>query len=206
MEGVVKVAFRGVALLLLVLVAGLALYACGGSDDTGAEELARQQEIQAAREEAAQDVRQSTRIGQLERRLRRRSAQAPEGKTYVPPSSSSVAVEAGEALLGVWRGEAVISYDDGKTDPFFETVQIDSLIPGERAGYAEAVQGSTTCHGPLTYQGVSEGWYSFSSEEQNVAECIDYSQVELRFDGSGGLSYRETTDASVSEGELERVS
>lgn len=206
MDQVKSVNRGGIALLLMVLVFGLALSACGGSSDTGAEELARQQEIQQARAQAAQDAKQSARIEALERRLRQRKRRAPEEVQHESAPAPSAPVAGGEGVVGTWRGEAVINYEDGKSDPFFETVRIDSLIPGQLAGYAEAMQGSTTCHGPLTYQGMSEGWYSFSSEEENVAECIDFSQVELRREESGFVSYRETTDVSVSEGELEPVS
>lgn len=190
--------------MLLVLVAGAGLYACGDSGDSGAEELAQQQELRAARAQAAEDARQTAKIGELERRLRKRhSGQSASAPAAAP--STSISVGSDQSPLGLWNGEAVISYDDGKSDPFFQTIQIDSLRPGRRAGYSEAQQGSTTCHGPLTYQGAVDGWYSFSAAEQNVAECIDYSQLELRIDGSGGMEYRETTDVSVSEGQLQRV-
>lgn len=205
MNGVFKSAFRRTAPLLVVLVAGIGLYSCGDSGDSGAEELARQQELRAARVQAAEDARQSAKIGELERKLRKRHSESPAPAAAEAPSNTSVAVDADLSPLGVWKGEAVISYEDGKSDPFFQTVQIESLQPGQRAGYSEAQQGSTTCHGPLTYQGAVDGWYGFSAEEQNVAECIDYSELELRVDGSGAMEYRETTDVSVSEGQLQRV-
>lgn len=190
--------------LAVVLLAALALGGCGESGDAGAEELARQQELRAARAQAAQDARQSTRIEELERRLRRRNASGRQ--PYVPPTDPGPVTEAAPSgVEGVWRGEAVINYEDGRSDPFVETVQIHDLTPGQRAGNAEAVQGSTTCHGPLTFEGVSDGWYVFSAEEQNESECIDFSQVELMPDEAGNLSYRETTDVSVSEGRLQRV-
>jgi hypothetical protein len=205
MDRVFKSVRGRAAPLLLVLVAGAGLYACGGSGDSGAEELARQQELRAARVQAAEDARQSAKIGELERRLRKRHSEPSAAAPVTAPSTPSVPVAADPSPLGIWKGEAVISYDDGKSDPFFQTVQLDSLQPGKRAGYSEAQQGSTTCHGPLTYQGEIDGWYSFNAEEQNVAECIDYSQLELRIDELGGMEYRETTDISVSEGTLQRV-
>jgi hypothetical protein len=110
-----------------------------------------------------------------------------------------------EPLSGLWKGEAVISYDSGKSDPFEQTIQIELLVPGQVAGYSEAVQGSTTCHGPITFEGISEGWYRFSSEEQNKAECIDSSEVELMPVSSDALEYRERTDVSLSTGTLKRV-
>lgn len=197
---------RLAALALAVLTVALALYGCGDSGGDGAEQLAKQQELRAAREEAAQDARQGAKIAELERRLKNANkrpaapppAPAPEGEVVVEP--------AGEApLTGLWRGDATIRYESGKSDPFQQTVEIDSLVPGEVAGYSEALQNSTTCHGPITYQGVSEGWYRFSAEEQNVDECIDYSELALRPDSAGDLSYRETTDVSVSTGTLERI-
>lgn len=192
-------------LVLVVLAAGLALYGCGGSGDGGAEQLAKQEELRAAREEAAQDARQSQRIDELERKLKNKDRVSSGPEPAPAPVDSSAPVNAEEPLAGLWKGEAVIRYDSGESDPFNETIEIESLIPGQVAGYAEAHQGSTTCHGPLTYEGVSEGWYRFSAVERNVAECIDYSEVELMPDASGGLAYRETTEVSVSTGTLGRI-
>lgn len=191
--------------VLALAAVGAALYGCGDSGEDGAEQLAKQQELRAAREEAARDARQGVRIAELERRLRAQRRQAdspaPTGTVDTDP------VEAGseEPLLGLWKGEAVIEYDSGESDPFHQTIELDSLTAGAVAGYSEARQGSSTCHGPLTYEGVREGWYRFSATERNVAECIDYSVVELMPDSSGGLLYRETTDVSVSTGTLGRV-
>jgi hypothetical protein len=191
---------------VVLATAAFALYGCGESGSDGAEQLAKQEELRAAREEAAQDARQSAKIADLERKLkaeRRHTEPAVESPPVQPVTEGQEGTE--EPLVGLWKGEAVISYDSGESDPFNETIEINSLVPGELAGYAEAHQGSTTCHGPLTYQGMSEGWYGFAAEERNVAECIDYSQVELRLDAAGRLEYRETTDVSVSTGTLERV-
>ena len=200
---------RLAALALAVLAVGLALYGCGGSGDDGAEQLAKQQELRAAREEAAQDARQGARIAELERRLKnanKRSATPVPAPAPVTDSSGGPTEPEGDApLSGLWKGEATISYESGKSAPFQQTVEIDSLVLGEVAGYSEALQNSTTCHGPITYQGASEGWYRFSAEEQNVDECIDYSELALRPDAGGDLSYRETTDVSVSTGTLERI-
>jgi hypothetical protein len=192
------------ALVFVLSASGLAIFGCGGSGgDHGAEQLAKQEELKAARQEAAQNARQSAKIAALERKLKSHKQHAEP----VPQSQTPVdePVEAEEPLAGLWKGEAAITYDSGESDPFNETIQINSLVLGQVAGYAEAHQGSTTCHGPLTYQGTSGGWYHFSAEERNVAECIDYSQVDLMPDGSGGLSYRESTEVSVSTGQLEQV-
>jgi len=190
---------------LAVLVMGFAAFGCGESGGDGAEQLAKQEELRAAREEAAQDARQSARIGELERRLKGADRRASDARSKGTSTYPDAPVSAEEPLMGLWKGEAVIRYDSGEADPFNETIEIDSLIPSEVAGYAEAHQGSTTCHGPLTYQGMSEGWYRFSAEERNVAECIDYSEVELMPEASGNLVYRETTDVSVSTGSLGRI-
>jgi len=194
-------------LALAVLATGLVLSACGGSGDDGAEQLARQEELRAAREEAAQDARQSAKIAELERKVKRSQAgRAYDSGTEGGVTDSTAPVTAEEPLSGLWKGEAVIRYESGESDPFNQTIAIeDALVPGEVVGYSEAHQGSTTCHGPLTYEGVSEGWYRFGAAERNVDECIDYSEVELMPDASGGLSYRETTEVSVSTGALERV-
>ncbi len=197
--------YRRAVLALVVLAVGAVLYGCGGSGGDGAEQLAKQEELRAAREQAAQDARQGAKIAELERRLKNAKRESSGAGTARVPTDSAAPVDAEEPLSGLWKGEAVIRYDSGEADPFNETIEIDSLVPGEVAGYAEAHQGSTTCHGPITYEGTSEGWYRFSAVERNVAECIDYSEVELMPDASGGLSYRETTEVSVSTGMLERV-
>ncbi|MDQ3725317.1 MAG: hypothetical protein M3335_05440 [Actinomycetota bacterium] len=197
------------ALALGILAAGLALFGCGGSGEDGAERLAKQEELRAAREDAARDARQSAKIEELERQLKDSSKQpAGSGREKIPPPTPvdpGIAVNAEEPLAGLWKGEAVIRYDSGESDPFHQTIEIDSLTLGSVVGYSEAQQGSTTCHGPLTYEGASEGWYRFSAQERNVDECIDYSEVQLRPDSSGGLMYRETTEVSVSTGTLERI-
>lgn len=192
-------------MVVVVLAAGLALYGCGDSGDDGAAEVAKQEELRAAREEAAQDARQSAKIAELERKLNGERPVGSGGEGDGSPPDGVVPVGTAAPFAGTWRGDAVIDYEDGKSDPFVQTVRIDSLDLGQVSGYSEALQGSTTCHGPLTYEGVSEGWHRFSAEEQNEAECIDYSQVELMPDGSGGLSYREITDVSVSTGTLAPV-
>ena len=196
-----------VALILAAIAAVLALQGCGDSGEDGADRLAKQEELRVAREEASRDARQSLKIAELERRLDRanRDTAAPGAVSQPERAVSPTPVDAEEPIVGLWRGEAVIRYDSGESDPFNQTVEIDSLTPGSIAGYSEARQGSTTCHGPLTYQGMSEGWYRFSAEEENVAECIDYSEVQLMPDASGALLYRETTDVSVSTGTLTRI-
>jgi hypothetical protein len=202
------------ALAVALAAAVLALSACGGSSNDGAAEVAKQAELKAARAQAAQNARQSARIVALERKLKHAlkkpaEATAPPAATapVVPATEPAAAPPASDAapLEGLWKGEAVITYDDGGSDPFQQTVQIESLVPGRVAGSSEAVQGSTTCHGPLTFQGISEGWYRFSAEEQNVAECIDSSVVELLPLPSGAIEYRETTEVSLSTGTLQRV-
>lgn len=205
MRGLSKLTSRRAALALAVFAAGLALYGCGESGGDGAEQLAKQEELRAAREEAAQDARQGARIAELERKLKGTSRPASGSGRGGASAESDVSASVEEPLSGLWQGEAVIRYNSGKSDLFNQTIEIDSLTPGEVVGYSEAHQGSTTCHGPLTYEGVSKGWYHFSAEEQNVAECIDYSEVELMPDASGGLNYRETTEVSLSTGRLGRV-
>jgi hypothetical protein len=188
-----------------------ALSACGGSSDDGAAEVARQQELQAARAQAAQNARQSGRIANLERRLHdavkdgsgSRTAQAPASRQYQPVGEQEPPAE--EPLTGLWKGAAAIDYDEGRSDPFEQTIQIESLVPDEVSGYSEAVQGSTTCHGPITFQGISEGWYQFGAEEQNKTECIDSSEVELLPVSAAAIEYRETTEVSLSTGTLHRV-
>lgn len=205
MGALARVGFRWAVIVFALSATVFAINGCGGSgNDHGAEQLAKQAELKAARQQAAQDARQSAKIAALERKLKRQRQQpVPTPGGQPAPVEEPVQVE--EPLVGLWKGEAVITYDSGEADPFNETLEIDSLVVGQVAGYGEAHQGSTTCHGPLTYRGRSGGWYHFSAVERNVAECIDYSQVDLVPDGSGGLSYREATEVSLSTGRLEQV-
>jgi hypothetical protein len=201
--------------ILVLGTAAIALSACGGGSegDGGAAELAKQQELRAARAQAAQNARQSARIKALEHELKNANkprvestvAPAPSGAPPVEEAADSVATTEALSLEGLWKGEATISYDDGRSDPFEQTIQINSLVPGEVSGYSEAVQGKTTCHGPITLQGVSEGWYQFTADEQNKAECIDSSEVELLQVSPEVIEYRETTEVSFSSGTLRRV-
>ncbi len=107
MGGAAKFTVRRAVRLLagLVLLVGcvIVLAACGGSDDSGAAELARQQELAEARKEAAQDARQSAHIKQLERKLKgvqKQTASEPEATTTVaaPPQ--------GSASAGDWPGDS----------------------------------------------------------------------------------------------------
>lgn len=190
-----------------------AVSGCGSSSD-GASEVAKQQELRAARAEAAQNARQSARIADLEKRLKHASrrqegsqTRPPRSEVEVPAGDTSTAAPPEEemSLEGLWKGEAVINYDSGESDPFQQTIQLESLRPGEVSGYSEAVQGSTTCHGAITFEDVSEGWSRFSAEEQNKAECIDSSEVDLMPVSADTVEYRETTEVSLSTGTLHRV-
>jgi hypothetical protein len=205
---------RGVAGLALALVAAaFTLSACGGSSSDGASEVAKQDELRAARAEAAQNARQSARIAGLEHKLEAADKAHAESRISPAPTSPTVPVTGSPArpsseaapLEGLWRGEAAIAYDDGGSDPFEQTIRIESLVPGQVSGSSEAVQGSTTCHGPITFQGMSQGWYRFSAEEQNKAECIDSSVVELMPVSSSAVEYREATEVSLSTGTLQRI-
>jgi len=191
-----------------------ALSACGSSSD-GASEVAKQEELRAARAQAAQNARQSARIADLERRLKHASKQqeatetrpsGPEVEAPAGDTSTAAPPEEAMSLEGLWKGEAVINYDSGESDSFQQTIQLESLVPGEVSGYSEAVQGSTTCHGAITFEGVSEGWYRFGADEQNKAECIDSSEVELLPVSADTVEYRERTEVSLSTGTLHRVS
>jgi hypothetical protein len=62
---------RLLAVVCVLASAVVVVSGCGESSDSGAGELARQQELRAARHEAAQDARQNAKIEDLERQLRR---------------------------------------------------------------------------------------------------------------------------------------
>lgn len=96
--------------VLLLLTAVAALSACGGgSTDSGASELARQQELTEARKQAAQDARQSAHIKELERRLKSIARENRSGRpTQVPPTpsetTSQTSVQEQTSSLGDWPG------------------------------------------------------------------------------------------------------
>jgi hypothetical protein len=84
-----------------------ALTACGGggNNDSGAEALAKQQELAQARHQAAQDARQSAHIEELERRLNRvkrarSAAPAPESTT----STTAERAPGSPSTGGDWPG------------------------------------------------------------------------------------------------------
>lgn len=76
-----------VGALTLTALAGFS--ACGGDESSTAQELAKQRELAAARQQGAQDARQSERIKQLERELEDRDAvetvQETTTTTTTPP-------------------------------------------------------------------------------------------------------------------------
>jgi hypothetical protein len=93
-------------ILLFLFVLVVPLTGCGSSDDSGAGELARQQELAAARRQAAEDAQQSAHIEELERKLKgvkRGSSQDQSPTTAAAPPSSSTATT---PSLGDWPGGA----------------------------------------------------------------------------------------------------
>lgn len=97
-------AVTGVAVLLVVALLG----GCGESSDSGAGDLARQQELAEARKEAAQDARQSATIERLEKRLNRLKGGEDEAVAEEEPPSAPVATppaeEPASSSLGDWPG------------------------------------------------------------------------------------------------------
>jgi hypothetical protein len=94
-----------VALLLSALCAG-ALSACGGSSDSGASKLAQQRELSEARRQAAQDVRQSEHIKELERRLKSIAGQRDASDPESAPSSATTEqpLATSSSTTGDWPG------------------------------------------------------------------------------------------------------
>lgn len=93
----------------MVIAAGLCaalLIGCGGSEDSGAGELARQRELAEARKEAAQNARQDATIEQLEHRLHRLKAEGAGTTTETPVASTPepAAEEPSSSTLGDWPG------------------------------------------------------------------------------------------------------
>jgi SPOR domain len=78
---------RGLSLVVLLTLISLGAFAgCGGDGDSAADELAKQRELAAARQEGAQEAHQSERIKQLERELNGRAEEA--GATPEPPPAT----------------------------------------------------------------------------------------------------------------------
>jgi hypothetical protein len=98
---------------VFVVLAAVLLVGCGGSDESGSDELARQQELSEACREAAQDARQSETIERLERRLNRIKAEENgRGGQSTPPVISdpgSGGEDAGSGDLGDWPGGSAYS-------------------------------------------------------------------------------------------------
>jgi hypothetical protein len=87
------------------LVAVCLLGGCGGgsgSSESGAGELAHQRELAEARQEGAQNARQSVRIKQLERELHKVAAKKSEPKAAAaaPPEEVSPPAEAQQSVDG----------------------------------------------------------------------------------------------------------
>jgi cell division protein FtsB len=83
----------------VALVFGLT--ACGGGGESGSEELARQHEIAAARQQAAQDARQAERVKQLQREVKtlKRHSEAGAATTTAPAAAPEPS-----GSLGDWPG------------------------------------------------------------------------------------------------------
>jgi hypothetical protein len=94
----------------LLIAAGLCTalsVGCGGSDDSGASELARQRELAEARREGAQNARQNATIEHLERQLDRLKKEGTATSSEAP-APSGTSVPSSEAVsssdLGDWPG------------------------------------------------------------------------------------------------------
>lgn len=123
------------------------------------------------------------------------------GQDEQPAGNDSRVGDSG--MIGSWSGDAQISYESGEVATFEQTIKIDSLRVGEVAGASTAVQGASTCTGPITLTGIKGQKYTFSYAETNTEECIDSSTMTLRREGDL-LNYKETTDTSVSSALLPR--
>lgn len=97
------------ALALVLIFLAMLIAGCGGSD-SGADDLARQQELAQARKEAAQDARQSATIEQLERKVDRLKKGDGGDATAAPTPTPAPAPVTPEpegdttASLGDWPG------------------------------------------------------------------------------------------------------
>ena len=81
---------RGVLFIAVLFVVACVVSACGGgsgSTESGAGQLAHQRELAEARQEGAQNARQSVRIKQLERELHKVAAKKGEPAAVAPPAT-----------------------------------------------------------------------------------------------------------------------
>jgi hypothetical protein len=158
--------------------AGLA--ACGGSEDSGAGELARQRELAAARHQAALDARQGARIRGLERQLERSGRPVSVAPSPNPPARS---VPKPAADLGDWPGgsgyTAILASDSSQSQARGEQARASGR--GVSAGVLYSTSFSSLRPG---YWVVFSG--TFASESEAVsrvsrAEELGYVDAYPRF-------------------------
>ncbi len=94
-----SVTYRHSVVVVLVALIGSGVAGCG-SGDSGAKELARQDQLRQARADAARTARQDERLKELERRLREQKKTATTGSGSSGSSGSTPSAPSGGATSG----------------------------------------------------------------------------------------------------------
>jgi hypothetical protein len=136
--------------------------ACGSSDESGAEQLAHQRELAAARHQAAQDARQSAHIKELEDQLEQRDPNAARQGSQTP---SAEAGSETEASSGDWPGPsaytAILASDASEAQARAD--QANASAAGLDAGVLDSSDFSSLRPGY---------WVLFSGSFSTVSEAI----------------------------------
>lgn len=177
-----------VYLFLAIALGASFLTGCGGSDDSGASELARQSELAEARREAAQNARQDATIKQLERRLgrlKREGGKATSQGAGTPPREPSAppVEEPSTSNLGDWPGGSGYSAMLGafSNEENARTLQLEATELGLDAGVLYSSNFSSLRPG---YWVVFSGTYASQEEAAERAERaqeLGYSDSYPRF-------------------------
>jgi hypothetical protein len=168
------------SLLLLTLLSAALLSAagCGGSDDSGAEDLARQHELSAARHQAAQDARQSARIKQLEGELEH-TQRGGSAAVAEPPAAAEDPINS----TAEWPGES------GYTVILASLESEAAALEGRREAIADGLDAGILYSSEFSslqpgYWVVFSGVFASGQEAQarvSAAHDVGYSDAYPRF-------------------------
>ncbi len=124
--------------------------------------------------------------------------------TAAPEQPPAAAAPTTAPVIGDWRGQIEVRYEDGTRDQLTQTLAIDALDEGEVAGFSRSRQNGGSCWGPLTFTGMQGEAFAFAYSERNTDECIASGAVTLTPRGDATVDYREETKISVNSGTVTR--